>query len=222
MEGTNFAQYAAIVAALSVTAVTLYALIRFHPTPKFHFAYALIALLLFAVGTGSKVDLSYGIGDSKLQVKIAELEENIRQQNQQIATLTRADDLIASKVAAIPAAIDMAVSKHSDTVTASGDSELTGLIELVAEVAARRAAAEETASKVAEQKSAPDNSRSYVGEAVGKVLAVTENTLVLEDGTTFTIGEGVSMEGLEPGTEVTVSYEEQDGQPILTEAEPSN
>lgn len=54
-------------------------------------------------------------------------------------------------------------------------------------------------------------------EAAGKITAVDSQTLVLEDGTTFTIGEGVSTEGLEPGTEVTVSYEEQDGQMVVTD-----
>ena len=61
-------------------------------------------------------------------------------------------------------------------------------------------------------------------EAAGKVAAVDAATgsLILEDGTTFTIGDGVSMDGLEPGTEVTVSFEEQDGQLIATEVAPSN
>ncbi len=61
-------------------------------------------------------------------------------------------------------------------------------------------------------------------EATGKVAAVdpTSGSFILEDGTTFTIAEGVSMEGLEAGTEVTVSYEEQDGNLIATEVAPSN
>jgi Cu/Ag efflux protein CusF len=65
---------------------------------------------------------------------------------------------------------------------------------------------------------------AYADEASGKVAAVdpASSSLILEDGTTFTIGEGVSMEGLEPGTEVTVSYEEQDGQLVATEVAPSN
>ncbi len=63
---------------------------------------------------------------------------------------------------------------------------------------------------------------AHADEAAGKVAAVDSSTLILEDGTTFTIAEGVSMEGLEPGTEVTVSYEEQDGQLIATEVAPSN
>ncbi len=63
---------------------------------------------------------------------------------------------------------------------------------------------------------------AHADEAAGKVAAVDAGTLILEDGTTFTLAEGVSMEGLEPGTEVTVSFEEQDGQLIATEVAPSN
>ncbi len=58
----------------------------------------------------------------------------------------------------------------------------------------------------------------------GKIAAVdtSAGTLVLQDGTTFTIAQGVSMEGLQPGTEVTVSFEEQDGKLIATEIALSN
>ena len=63
---------------------------------------------------------------------------------------------------------------------------------------------------------------AHADEAAGKVAAADSTTLTLEDGTTFTIGEGVSMEGLEPGTEVTVSYEDQDGTLVATEVAPSN
>jgi len=61
-------------------------------------------------------------------------------------------------------------------------------------------------------------------ETAGKVAAIdpTSGSLILEDGTAFTIADGVSMDGLEPGTEVTVSFEEQDGQLIATEVAPSN
>ncbi len=63
-------------------------------------------------------------------------------------------------------------------------------------------------------------------ETTGKVAQVASSLgtimLVLEDGTTFTVAEGVSMEGLEPGTEVMVSFEEQDGQLFATEVAPSN
>ena len=63
---------------------------------------------------------------------------------------------------------------------------------------------------------------AHADEAAGKVAAVDASTIVLEDGTAFTISEGVSTEGLEPGTEVTVSYEEQDGQKVATGIAPSN
>jgi Cu/Ag efflux protein CusF len=63
---------------------------------------------------------------------------------------------------------------------------------------------------------------AHADEAAGKIVAADSTTLILEDGTTFTIGEGVSMEGLEPGTEVTVSYEDQDGTLVATEVAPSN
>jgi Cu/Ag efflux protein CusF len=63
---------------------------------------------------------------------------------------------------------------------------------------------------------------AHADEAAGKIAAADAGTLILEDGTTFTLAEGVSMEGLEPGTEVTVSFEEQDGQLIATEVAPSN
>ena len=63
---------------------------------------------------------------------------------------------------------------------------------------------------------------AFAEEAAGKVAAVDAATLILEDGQTFTISEGVSTEGLEPGTEVTVSYEEKDGQMVATEVAPAN
>ena len=63
---------------------------------------------------------------------------------------------------------------------------------------------------------------AFAEEAAGKIAAVDAGTLILEDGTTYTIGEGVSVEGLEPGTEVTVSYEEKDGQMVIMEVTPSN
>lgn len=63
---------------------------------------------------------------------------------------------------------------------------------------------------------------AHADEAAGKVAAIDSWTLILEDGMTFTISEGVSTEGLEPGTEVTVSYEEQDGKLVATEVAPAN
>ena len=65
---------------------------------------------------------------------------------------------------------------------------------------------------------------AHADDATGKVASVDaqSQTLILEDGTSFMISEGVSVEGLEPGTEVTVSYEEQDGQKVATEVAPAN
>lgn len=56
-------------------------------------------------------------------------------------------------------------------------------------------------------------------EARGKVTAVdpAARMIQLEDGTVYTIGEGVPLEGLQPGTEVTVSYEEQGGRNVATD-----
>ena len=63
---------------------------------------------------------------------------------------------------------------------------------------------------------------AFAEDAAGKITAIDASSITLEDGTVFTIGEGVSMEGLEPGTEVTVSYEEMDGQKVAKEVAPSN
>ena len=60
------------------------------------------------------------------------------------------------------------------------------------------------------------------GDATGKISAVDASSITLEDGTTFTIGDGVTTEGLEPGTEVTVSLQEQDGEKIAKTVIPTN
>ena len=67
-------------------------------------------------------------------------------------------------------------------------------------------------------------SSAFAEEAAGKIAAVDETTgtVVLEDGTAFAIQDGVSMDGLAPGTEVTVSYEDQGGLLVATEIAPSN
>ena len=57
-------------------------------------------------------------------------------------------------------------------------------------------------------------------EAAGRIAAVDPSTLVLEDGATFVIGEGLSTRGLAPGIEVTVSFEEQDGDIVATKVAP--
>ena len=50
-------------------------------------------------------------------------------------------------------------------------------------------------------------------DAKGKIQSVdaTAKTITLEDGTTYTLAEGVMVDNLQPGTEVTVSFEEKDG-----------
>jgi len=60
-------------------------------------------------------------------------------------------------------------------------------------------------------------------DASGKIQAVdpTARTIQLEDGTIFTVAEGVALDTLQPGTEVTVSYEEQDGQKTATSVMPA-
>ncbi len=58
-------------------------------------------------------------------------------------------------------------------------------------------------------------------EANGRVATMDATMLVLEDGNAFTIAEGVSIEGLQPGTEVTVSYEMIDGQKVATRVTPA-
>jgi hypothetical protein len=57
----------------------------------------------------------------------------------------------------------------------------------------------------------------------GKIQAVdpAARTIQLEDGTIFTAAEGVALDTLTPGTEVTVSYEETDGQKTATSVMPA-
>ena len=67
-------------------------------------------------------------------------------------------------------------------------------------------------------------STAQADEAGGKIAATdpATGTITLEDGTAFIVSEGVSMEGLEPGTEVTVSFEQKDdGSLVATEVTPS-
>ncbi len=60
-------------------------------------------------------------------------------------------------------------------------------------------------------------------EISGKVAGMdaASGVIQLEDGSIYTVGDGVSLEGLEPGTEVTVSYEEKDGQNVATQITPA-
>jgi len=60
-------------------------------------------------------------------------------------------------------------------------------------------------------------------EAMGKVQAVdpATRTLTLEDGSSFILDEAVAIDTLQPGTDVTVSYEEKDGQKTATTVTPA-
>ena len=61
-------------------------------------------------------------------------------------------------------------------------------------------------------------------EINGKVQAIDpqSRTILLDDGSVYTVQDGVAFEDLQPGTEVMVSYEEQDGQKTVTDIQPSN
>jgi Cu/Ag efflux protein CusF len=60
-------------------------------------------------------------------------------------------------------------------------------------------------------------------EAMGKIQAVdpATRTLTLEDGSSFILGEAVAIDSLQPGSDVTVSFEEKDGQKTATEVKPA-
>jgi Cu/Ag efflux protein CusF len=60
-------------------------------------------------------------------------------------------------------------------------------------------------------------------EAKGKIQTVdpTARTIQLEDGTMYTVAEGVALDTLKPGTEVTVSFEEKDGTKNATDVKPA-
>jgi Cu/Ag efflux protein CusF len=56
-------------------------------------------------------------------------------------------------------------------------------------------------------------------EATGTVGSVdpAAGIIILEDGTTYTVAEGVSVEGLQPGDTVTVSFEVQGDKNMATD-----
>ena len=60
-------------------------------------------------------------------------------------------------------------------------------------------------------------------EAMGKIQAVdpATRTLTLEDGSSYILGEAVAIDSLQPGSDVTVSFEEKDGQKTATEVKPA-
>jgi hypothetical protein len=58
-------------------------------------------------------------------------------------------------------------------------------------------------------------------DVTGKIQSVdtAERVIVLDDGTTLWIVEGLSMESLREGTRVTASYDERDGRNVATVVE---
>jgi Protein of unknown function (DUF1344) len=63
---------------------------------------------------------------------------------------------------------------------------------------------------------------AWAAELEGKLQSVDADarTIVLDNGTTLSVAEGVSIDGLKEGTDVKVSYEERDGKNVATSVEP--
>ena len=61
-------------------------------------------------------------------------------------------------------------------------------------------------------------SGAWAGEVEGKIQSVdtSDRTIVLDDGTTLSVAEGVAMENLKEGAKVKASYEERDGKKVVT------
>lgn len=60
-------------------------------------------------------------------------------------------------------------------------------------------------------------------EVTGLLASVSleQGTIILDSGESFVLGEGVSLEGLEPGMQVVVTVEEQDGQLVAMDVQPA-
>jgi len=69
------------------------------------------------------------------------------------------------------------------------------------------------------------SSLAFAEETQGTISEIDQasGTIVLDSGDTFTLQEGVSMEGLQPGAEVTVSfeYDEASGRAVATSVTPA-
>jgi Cu/Ag efflux protein CusF len=59
-------------------------------------------------------------------------------------------------------------------------------------------------------------------EASGKIQSVDpgSRTITLDDGNAYIVSEGVAIDSLQPGSEVTVSFEEQNGQRVASGVTP--
>jgi hypothetical protein len=62
---------------------------------------------------------------------------------------------------------------------------------------------------------------AWAAEVQGKIKSVdpTEKSFVLEDGTKIWFGEGVAIDTLKEGAEVTASYDATDGKNVATSVE---
>lgn len=62
---------------------------------------------------------------------------------------------------------------------------------------------------------------AWGGEMEGKIQSVDASgrTIVLDNGTSLSVAEGVSMDALREGSDVKVSYEERDGKNVATSVE---
>jgi hypothetical protein len=63
---------------------------------------------------------------------------------------------------------------------------------------------------------------AFAADMEGKVQSVdaTERTLTLENGTKIWLSEGVAIDMIKEGADVTVSYEDKDGKPVATSVTP--
>ena len=62
---------------------------------------------------------------------------------------------------------------------------------------------------------------AFAAEIQGKIKSVdtTEKSFVLEDGTKIWLGDGVAVDTLKEGAEVTASFAEKDGKNVATSVE---
>ena len=62
---------------------------------------------------------------------------------------------------------------------------------------------------------------AWAAEVQGKIKSVdtSEKSFVLEDGTKIWLGEGVAIDTLREGAEVSASYAEKDGKNVATSVE---
>jgi hypothetical protein len=62
---------------------------------------------------------------------------------------------------------------------------------------------------------------AWAAEVQGKIKSVdtSEKSFMLEDGTKIWLGEGVAVDTVKEGADVTVSYSEKDGKNVATTVE---